>query len=91
LHGVVFDIFGWEGPPGAGRFRGGNRPVRAHIVGMVEFVEWLTGTHTCGCGAEYKVTVTEVPTDDVACEKCGLLMDRRANRSFLTYERIADK
>ena len=58
---------------------------------MTEFVEWLTGTHTCGCGAEYKVSVTEVPTDDVACEKCGLLMDCRANRSFLTYERTADK
>ena len=58
---------------------------------MIEFVEWLTGTHTCNCGAEYKVTVTEVPTDNVTCEKCGTLMDCRANRSFLTYERIPDK
>ena len=38
---------------------------------MTEFVEWLTGTHKCGCGAEYKVTVTEAPTDNVTCEKCG--------------------
>ena len=56
---------------------------------MTEFIEWLTGTHKCGCGAEYKVTVTETPTDDVTCEKCGALMDRRANKSFLTYERMA--
>jgi hypothetical protein len=35
---------------------------------MTEFVEWLTGTHECGCGARYKVTVTEVPTDSVTCE-----------------------
>ena len=55
---------------------------------MSEFVEWLTGTHKCHCGAKYKVTVTEVPTDDVNCEKCGSLMDRRANRSFLTYARL---
>jgi hypothetical protein len=55
---------------------------------MTEFVEWLTGTHKCGCGAEYKVTVTERPTDNVTCEKCSVLMDRPANRSFLTYERL---
>jgi hypothetical protein len=55
---------------------------------MTEFVEWLTGTHTCGCGAEYKVTVTETPTDNVTCEKCDTLMDRPANGSFLTYERL---
>jgi hypothetical protein len=55
---------------------------------MAEFVEWLTGKHTCGCGAEYKVTVTAVATDDVTCEQCGTLMDRRANQSFFTYERI---
>ena len=46
---------------------------------MTEFVEWLTGMHTCNCGAKYKVTVTEAPTDDVTCEKCGTLMDSRRN------------
>jgi NADH:ubiquinone oxidoreductase subunit D len=60
----------------------------AHIRGMTEFVEWLTGTHTCDCGAKYKVTVTEVPTDNVICEQCGTLMDSRPNESFLTYERM---
>ena len=55
---------------------------------MTEFVEWLTGTHTCGCGAEYKVTVTGAPTDNVMCVKCGTLMDRPSNGSFLTYERL---
>jgi hypothetical protein len=54
---------------------------------MTEFIEWLTGTHTCGCRAEYKVTVTGAPTDNVIFEKCGTLMDRPANGSFLTYER----
>ena len=55
---------------------------------MTEFVEWLTGTHRCDCGAEYKVTVTGVPTDNVTCEKCGTLMDHPADKSRLTYERI---
>ena len=56
---------------------------------MTEFVEWLTGTHKCGCGAKYKVTVTEALTNDVTCEKCGTLMDSRRNESFLAYARIA--
>jgi hypothetical protein len=56
---------------------------------VTEFVEWLTGTHKCGCGAEYKVAVAEAPTENVICGKCGILMDRPANRSFLTYERVA--
>jgi hypothetical protein len=55
---------------------------------MTEFVEWLTGTHQCACGAKYKVTVTEVPTGQVICEKCGTLMDSRANRSFFAYARM---
>jgi hypothetical protein len=55
---------------------------------MPEFVEWLTGTHKCGCGAEYKVSVTELPTENATCEKCGVLMDQPANESFLTYERV---
>jgi hypothetical protein len=55
---------------------------------MTEFVEWLTGTHQCDCGAKYKVTVTETAADSVSCEKCGALMDSRANKSFLTFERI---
>jgi hypothetical protein len=61
----------------------------AHIRWMTEFVEWLTGTHECNCGAKYKVTVTDALTDDVTCEKCGTLMDSRHNQSSLTYERIA--
>jgi hypothetical protein len=70
-------------------FRAGKRAIGAHIPSMTEFIQWLTGTHKCGCGAGYKVTVTEKPADDVICEKCGALMDRRANNSFLTYERMA--
>jgi hypothetical protein len=60
----------------------------AHILRMTEFVEWLTGTHKCDCGAKYKITVTETPTGSVTCEKCGTLMDQRINESFFTYERI---
>lgn len=59
-----------------------------HIPNMTEFIEWLTGTHQCDCGAKYRVTVTEAPSGNVICEKCGTLMDRSANRSFLAYERI---
>jgi hypothetical protein len=55
---------------------------------MAEFIEWQTGTHTCGCEAKYKVTVTKTPTGYVTCEKCGTLMDSPANKSFLVYERI---
>jgi hypothetical protein len=55
---------------------------------MTEFVEWLTGTHKCGCGAKYKVTVTGVPTGSVTCEECGTLMDCPANQSFFAYARI---
>jgi hypothetical protein len=55
---------------------------------VTEFVEWLTGTHKCGCGAKYHVTVTGVPTGNVTCEKCGTLMDTQANQSFLAYARI---
>ena len=53
---------------------------------MTEFVEWLTGTHQCDCGAKYKVAVIETLTDSVTCEKCGALMDSRPNKSFLAYE-----
>ena len=55
---------------------------------MAEFIEWQTGTHTCGCGVKYKVTVTKAPAGYVTCEKCGILMDSPANNSFLVYERI---
>jgi hypothetical protein len=34
---------------------------------MTEFVQWLTGTHLCGCGAKYSVAVTDVSTGDVIC------------------------
>jgi hypothetical protein len=56
---------------------------------MTEFIEWLTGTHTCVCGAKCKVTVTEETSQvRVNCDKCGVLMDRPAVKSLLTYERI---
>jgi hypothetical protein len=55
---------------------------------MTEFVEWLTGTHRCACGAKYKVSVTDTPADSVSCEKCGTVMDHPADKSFLAYERI---
>jgi hypothetical protein len=55
---------------------------------MTEFIEWLTGTHKCDCGAKYKVTVIEASPDSVTCEKCGILMDSRTNKSRLSYERI---
>jgi hypothetical protein len=55
---------------------------------MTEFVEWLTGTHKCECGAKYKVTVTEESPARVNCEKCGIVMDHPAQKSLLTYERI---
>jgi hypothetical protein len=54
---------------------------------MAEFIEWHTGTHTCGCGAKYKVTVTKATTGYMTCEKCGILMDSPANNSRLVYER----
>ena len=54
---------------------------------MTEFVEWLTGTHKCGCGAEYKVTVTEAPTDNVTCEKCG----RRSAPAIAAARQLADR
>jgi hypothetical protein len=60
----------------------------AHIPDMTEFIEWLTGTHQCDCGAKYKVAVIETPTDSVICGKCGTLMDSRTNKSFLAYERM---
>jgi ribosomal protein S27E len=55
---------------------------------VTEFVEWLTGTHTRACGAEYKVTVTETAADRVTCEKCGTVIDHPADKSLLVYERI---
>jgi hypothetical protein len=56
---------------------------------MTEFIEWLTGTHTCDCGAKYKVTVSDASLDRVTCEKCGVLMDHPAQKSLLTYERLS--
>ena len=41
----------------------------------------------CGGAAKYKVTVAEVPTGRVTCEKCGTLMDSRANQSFFAHAR----
>jgi hypothetical protein len=69
-------------------FRAGKGQSRAHIVRMPEFVEWLTGTHTCSCGAKYKVTVTEASLARINCEKCGVVMDHPADKSLLAYERI---
>jgi len=56
---------------------------------MTEFVQWLTGTHTCDCGAKYKVTVTATAPDSVTCERCGTLMDHPDNNSRLAFERVA--
>jgi hypothetical protein len=39
----------------------GNRPIQGGYYGMTEFVDWLTGTHKCDCGAKYKVTVIKTP------------------------------
>jgi hypothetical protein len=61
---------------------------RAYVTKMTEFVEWLTGTHTCTCGAKYKVTVTAGALAHVSCEKCGVMMDHPTRKSFLAYERI---
>ncbi|MDB5637758.1 MAG: hypothetical protein JWP51_2666, partial [Bradyrhizobium sp.] len=44
-------------------------------------------THTCGCGAKYKVTVTKATAGYMTCEKCGILMDSPANNSRLVYSR----
>jgi hypothetical protein len=55
---------------------------------VTEFVEWLTGTHKCACGAKYKLAVTKDPADSVGCEKCGIVMDHPADKSLLAYERI---
>jgi hypothetical protein len=63
-------------------------PSAKHIPSMTEFVEWLSGTHKCECGAKYKVTVTDIPPDRATCENCGVLMDHPADKSLLTYERI---
>ena len=60
----------------------------AHIPGITEFAEWLTGTHKCDCGAKYKVAVIETLIDSVTCEKYGTVMDNRSNKSFLAYERM---
>jgi len=57
---------------------------------MTEFVEWLTGTHKCECGAKYKVAVSEAAPLRAFCEKCGVLMDHPADKSHLTYERMPD-
>jgi hypothetical protein len=54
---------------------------------MTEFVRWLTGTHECGCGAKYQVTVTEVPTSHVNCEKCGTVGPTGA---FFAYARMPE-
>jgi len=40
--------------------------------------------HKCGCGAEYKVTATEVSTDYVTGEKCGTLIDQPTRALRLT-------
>jgi hypothetical protein len=64
------------------------RACRFSVSLMTEFVEWLTGTHMCACGAKYRVTVTQTPAARVSCEKCGTVMDHPAAKSLLAYERI---
>jgi hypothetical protein len=59
---------------------------------MAGFMEWLTRTHTCECGAKYLVRVTRTPfpdADDARCEECGQVMDSRRNSTrSQSYERI---
>jgi hypothetical protein len=57
---------------------------------MTEFVEWLTGTHKCECGAKYKVAVSQAALPRAYCEKCGVLMDHPADKSLLIYERVPE-
>jgi hypothetical protein len=64
------------------------RACRVRVPLVTEFVEWLTGTHKCACGAKYKVTVTQTPAARISCEKCGTVMDHPAAESRLAYERI---
>jgi hypothetical protein len=42
-----------------------------------------------GCGIEI-FTVTEAPTGSVTCEKCGMLMHSRTNRTFFAYAHIPE-
>jgi hypothetical protein len=60
---------------------------------MSGFMEWLTGTHTCDCGAVYKVRATRTPfpdTDDATCDVCGKVMDSwRQSTSFRSYELVS--
>jgi hypothetical protein len=60
--------------------------------GMAGFFDRITGTHTCDCGAKYRVRSTRTPipdTDDARCEECGKVMDSwRNSTSFRSYERI---
>jgi hypothetical protein len=60
---------------------------------MAGFFERITGTHTCDCGAKYRVTATRTPfpdTDDAKCEKCGTVMDIWHNStSFRSYDLVA--
>ena len=30
---------------------------------MGEFIEWLSGTHTCECGALYKIRTSRTPPE----------------------------
>ena len=64
---------------------------KARIPTMSEFVQWLTGMHQCDCGARYNVAVTQVPTGNVICGKCGTLMDCAGNRSLFAYEAHAGR
>jgi hypothetical protein len=59
---------------------------------MGGLIEWLSGTHTCECGAVYRVRVTRSPfpdTDTANCDVCGKEMDRwRNSTSFRSYELV---
>jgi hypothetical protein len=56
---------------------------------MGALLKWLTGKHTCDCGAVYRVTTTRKPfpgTGTAICEVCCGLMDSwRQSISFHSY------
>jgi hypothetical protein len=60
---------------------------------MGGFIEWLSGTHTCECGALYKIRTSRTPspnTDSVNCDVCGMEMDSwRNSASLRSYELVS--
>jgi hypothetical protein len=60
---------------------------------MGGFIEWLSGTHTCECGALYKIRTSRTPspnTDSVNCDVCGKEMDKLAQFYFPSVLRACE-